>query len=120
MLYTALKHSHILFALLSVLFFNARFWVYFKRARPKVIRVLPHSIDTLFLVTGIALAGMLPAGSSKQWLITKIVLLVGYIFFGIIAMRQNRADNIRYINYLLANLTIVGMLYLAIVKPILF
>ena len=54
-MYLALKHSHTLFAVVSILFFNIRFWAYFSKARPKLIKIAPHIIDTGFFVLGIAL-----------------------------------------------------------------
>ena len=123
MLYTAIKHPHVLFALLSVLLFNFRFWRYFKGERPKWTRILPHILDTLFLISGIALAvlGRInPISTGGSWLGVKLLLLLFYIFFGILAMRQSRVDSVRYINYILANIMVVGMLYFALIKPIIF
>ncbi len=123
MLYTAIKHPHVLFALLSVLLFNFRFWRYFKGERPKWARILPHILDTLFLISGIALAvlGRInPISTGGSWLGVKLLLLLFYIFFGILAMRQSRVDSVRYINYILANIMVVGMLYFALIKPIIF
>ena len=123
MLYTAIKHPHVLFALLSVLLFNFRFWRYFKGERPKWTRILPHILDTLFLISGIALAvlGRInPISTGGSWLGVKLLLLLFYIFFGILAMRQSRVDSVRYINSILANIMVVGMLYFALIKPIIF
>ncbi len=120
-MYLALKHSHTLFAVVSILFFNIRFWAYFSKARPKLIKIAPHIIDTGFFVLGIALIfNRYYHHGMPAWLIVKLILLVGYIFFGIWAMRQNNPPKKRYIGYFLANGTVIAMLYLAFVKPIIF
>jgi uncharacterized membrane protein SirB2 len=53
------------------------------------VRILPHIIDTLFLITGIYLIylfGSVPVNNA--WLTAKICGLLGYITLGMIAMRS--------------------------------
>lgn len=52
------------------------------------IRVAPHVVDTLLLGFGIALAvSMSLSPSANGWLMAKIVGLLAYIGFGVLAMR---------------------------------
>ena len=55
------------------------------------MRVAPHVIDTLLLVFGIALAvSMSLSPLANDWLMAKIVGLLAYIGFGVMAMRARR------------------------------
>jgi uncharacterized membrane protein SirB2 len=52
------------------------------------VRIAPHAIDTLLLACGIALAIELSVSPlAHGWLAAKIVGLVAYIGFGVLAMR---------------------------------
>lgn len=116
--YEAVKGLHTLFALISIVFFNFRFWLFFTGPRPPIMRILPHTIDTIFLVLGVVLVIMryyyyvMPA-----WLWVKLLLLVGYIFFGIIAMRQKFPPITRYAAYGIADAMVAVIIFLAFLKP---
>jgi len=91
-LYVPLKHSHLMFMAISVLFFIARggskvFGGEWQNA--KWAKISPHVIDTVLFVTGILLmfaTQMFPI--SHDWLTVKMILLVGYIMFGIMTMKS--------------------------------
>lgn len=55
----------------------------------KVLKIAPHVIDTLLLVTGITLVfqGNWLSGQ-YDWIIAKFAALFGYIGFGVVAMRH--------------------------------
>lgn len=53
----------------------------------KFVRIAPHIIDTLLLLSGFWLAFQLAEGSSISWLVAKLVALVGYIGFGVLTLR---------------------------------
>lgn len=94
--YSMLKHSHMGFAYLSILLFVLRFvGFYFAPVlrRYKLLRILPHVIDTLLLVTAIILCVQIAQYPlTHHWLTAKVVGLVGFIGLGVVAMRQaNRA-----------------------------
>ena len=44
--YLGIKHTHIMLAVFSIVFFNFRFWKYFLLRRPKWARIVPHVVDT--------------------------------------------------------------------------
>lgn len=53
----------------------------------KWVRVVPHVIDTLLLALGVTLAFRIGASLSDGWLAAKLLALLGYIGFGVLAMR---------------------------------
>lgn len=95
MSYLALKQAHMFLAAISVAGFALRWFgrrrgAAFVAARPT--RVVPHLVDTLLLIAGIALAlriGQYPL--AHAWLTAKIAGLLAYIGFGIVAMRSEPA-----------------------------
>lgn len=92
--YSALKHSHIGLAYLSILLFIIRFALFkFKPAfkSNKVLKILPHIIDTFLLIFAIWLCVMIGQYPlTDHWLTGKVLGLVGYIAFGIIAIKQGK------------------------------
>ena len=53
----------------------------------KWVRIAPHVIDTLLLGMGLWLASQLAGGVLQGWLIAKMVGLLAYIGFGVLALR---------------------------------
>lgn len=119
-MYTIIKHSHLLFVVISILLFEYRFLLkMIKKPVGKVLSIVPHVNDTLLLATGITLAiitGFNPL--DHAWLATKIITLFFYIGFGMLALKANGTKSI--IGYVLATTAIVYMLFTAITKSPLF
>jgi len=90
-MYLPLKHSHLLLVAISLSFFAVRGIAHLMKAswvQRKWTRIAPHIIDTFLMGTGIALmfaTGLFPI--EQDWLTAKMILLVGYIMFGIKFMR---------------------------------
>ena len=87
-----IKSIHMLFILLSVGSFITRIMLAeFKPdiLRAKVLKIAPHVIDTILLLSGITLVfqGNWMAGE-YGWIMTKLVMLIAYIGFGVMAMRS--------------------------------
>lgn len=86
-MYLALKHIHLTFVALSLLAFFVRgVWLFMNSSMlsKKWVKILPHIISTILLVSGITLAvhlGLSPG--SQPWLIAKIIGLVIYIGLGV-------------------------------------
>ena len=83
---------HMLFILLSVGSFISRIMLAeFKPEilRARVLKIAPHIIDTILLLSGITLVfqGNWMAGE-YGWIMTKLVMLIAYIGFGVMAMRS--------------------------------
>lgn len=86
-MYLALKHTHLVFVALSLLFFTLRgLWLFTNSPllTKKWAKILPHIISILLLASGIVLAlhlGISPG--SQPWLLAKIIALVVYIGLGV-------------------------------------
>lgn len=109
--YLALKHLHRACAVLSIVGFALRWaavlagqaWV---RRRPA--KTLPHVVDTLLLLSALALAfaaGFTPANA--PWLATKILLLLVYIGLGMLALSARRPRRVQLLAGVAA-LAVVG------------
>ncbi|EGY52920.1 SirB2 family protein [Neisseria shayeganii] len=125
MMYVAAKHSHLLFVVITALLFNLRFWLRFfrpLRPLPKALRILPHVNDTLLLLTGLLLilaAGWVPFGNAV-WLGVKLVLVLVYIGFGFLCIKNPPRSAKSNAGYLLAMLCLAVIYYLARYKPLWF
>ncbi len=101
--YVFLKHLHVTAAALSIAGFVLRYLMMLAGARAlgsRVVRVLPHVIDTVLLLTAIAMAVML--GALPGWLVVKIVALVVYIVIGSIALKRGRTLAARAVSGIVA------------------
>lgn len=117
----ALKNIHITLALLSITLFVLRYAG--KRLEAafvswQSVRIFPHIIDTLLLISGISLAWLYRLSPlAASWLLIKLILIVVYIILGILAMRseQPRVGAL----YAATSLgTIALVLALAVFKPV--
>lgn len=64
----------------------------------QVIRIVPHIIDTLFLLSGVALVWMLHLNVfSESWLLAKFAGLIVYIVLGTFAIKRGATLQIRII-----------------------
>lgn len=111
--YFAIKHIHVTSAVLSILFFLMRaYWSVSGSAllQGRIVRILPHIIDTVLLVCGVILAAMI--GPSQPWILAKIVALILYIGVGTMAIKRGKTPRSRVIAALIATaiyLYIVGV-----------
>lgn len=118
-MYLLLKHLHMTMAALSFLgFFIRGIWMWRQSAwlHKKPVRIFPHIVDTLLLVSAIALAVTLRySPGDHPWLMTKIVLLVVYIVLGIIAFK-NPNPTVRKGSWLVALIVFIYIVSVAITK----
>ena len=118
-MYLMLKHAHMLIALVSLLGFVARVVFSFiktKEQLPKWAKIVPHIVDTLLLILGLTLAiwlGFNPLVHS--WLAAKLLLLLGYIGFGIVPLRLAKQWQGK-VGFVLALLCFAGMVHFAMSK----
>lgn len=102
-MYMAIKHIHLACVVLSGLGFLLRgLWVLMRGGLPQwlPVRVLPHVVDTLLLVSAITLAamsGQYPPHSS--WITAKIVGLLVYIVLGTVALKRGRTPAVRAVAF---------------------
>ena len=123
-MYMALKHSHMLFALLSVLLLIVRFALLTKGSallQTKFLKIVPHVVDTLLLLSAISLMMTLSQYPiSTPWLTDKVVGVAAYILMGVVALK-GRTPMLRIMAFLGALGWLSLVVRVAITKtPVLF
>ncbi len=114
-----IKLIHLVFILTSFISFSGRFVLSFFKPeilQNRIVKIGPHVIDTVLLISGVAL--VLQGGwleGEFGWIVSKLILLVGYIIFGVIAMRA-KANGMRWIAFFAAMLCYGGVFIIAITK----
>ncbi|WP_245756638.1 SirB2 family protein [Amphritea atlantica] len=102
----ALKHTHITFAALSILFFTLRgYWMLStpEKLQQRWVRITPHIIDTLLLISAIALTITISQYPfTHSWLTAKLIALIAYIVLGTIALKRGKTKGIRTLAFVLA------------------
>lgn len=75
------------------------------------VRMTSYAVDTALLTAALMLLSILPGAMyANGWLVAKLVLLVAYIGFGVMALKRARTSMMRLGFYLAALLTF-GMMY---------
>jgi uncharacterized membrane protein SirB2 len=102
-----IKSVHVACALISISLFVVRgVWMMIdsRWLRRTWVRILPHVVDTLLLVSALVLVfqAKLYPGAQQPWLVAKIVALVVYIGLGLIALRPGRPKPVRIAAWLAA------------------
>ena len=121
--YLLLKKIHLHCVGLSVALFALRLGL--RLAAPerlaawKVLRVLPHGVDTLLLLTAIA---MVVVGGidllRSPWLLAKIGALLVYIGLGTVALKRGRTRGIRLAAWLAALVALSYIVSVAMTKQV--
>ncbi|MBB5213457.1 SirB2 family protein [Parapusillimonas granuli] len=94
--YLLIKHVHMTAAGLSIVFFLVRaFWSIQGSAllQNRLVKTLPHVIDTVLLLAGVTLAAMI--GPEQPWILVKIIALLAYIGVGTIAIKRGKTRTAR-------------------------
>lgn len=109
--YVALKHSHASLAYLTIILFVVRFALFYVspvQRRNKVLKVLPHVIDTLLLVFAIWLCVVIQQYPLMNgWLTAKVLGLLAYIGFGVVAIR--RASKVAFTGAVISFVYVLGV-----------
>jgi len=95
--YSVIKHLHVAMVATSFALFALRaIWMITspERLALRWVRVAPHFIDTVLLLSGGALAWQLGAGV-RGWLPVKLLALGVYIVLGAVALRRGRSRKVR-------------------------
>ena len=115
-MYQTLKLVHLGAAVLTFSGFALRgLWMAFDSPLldRRVTRILPHVVDTIFLLSGVGLVVVLRLSvTSQPWLIAKLVALVAYVLLGSVALKRGRTRTRRLTAFALALATfayIVGV-----------
>jgi uncharacterized membrane protein SirB2 len=118
--YLALKHLHMSAIALSLLLFVLRYiWMLrdSPRLKAKWVRVLPHIVDTVLLVSGVWLATFwYRSGAPMGWLGVKLIALLVYIVLGSIAIKRGRTRSQRVVAGLFALLVFAYIVAVALSK----
>ncbi len=84
----------------------------------KLVKIFPHINDTLLLGAAITLSimsGMYPF--VQGWLGIKVILLIGYIVAGTVALKRGKTKRSRMIAFVIALLCISLIFTSALLKP---
>ncbi len=110
-MYLAFKHGHMMFAVISGLFFLVRgCWMLMDSGmlQKKWVKILPHVNDTLLLIFAIVLCVMSQQYPLEQsWLTVKVVALIAYIGLGMVALKRGKTKSIRLVAFAAALLAFV-------------
>lgn len=123
-LYMPLKHIHMTCALISIIFFSVRaVWAFSgsELLQKKWVKITPHIVDTLLLLSAIGLAfAWVQSGSLPAWISAKLLALVAYIFFGIMTLKKAKNAQQRFYYFALALLTFTYIVGVAFSKNAMF
>ena len=112
-----IKYIHVAFVLLTFLSFSIRvYWMYTGSPllRKKLVKILPHVIDTILLGSGLAMAIMYyGAFYRQQWLDIKLLGVVIYIILGMVALKSGKTRSIRLAAAIGAWLVFFYIIYIA-------
>lgn len=120
-MYLSLLILHKTTVLLSIVGFFARGighlfnqgWVSKKPAK-----ILPHVIDTLLLVSAISLVAMSAFSFTDSWIVAKIIGLIGYILFGLMAFRFAKTRVQKALYWLIALVIVFYIVAVAVHKVV--
>lgn len=86
-------------------------------ATSRAAKTLPHLVDTLLLLSALALAWMLKlTPANAPWLLAKIIGLLLYIALGVVALRPSLHKGVRTGAWLAALATAAWIVSVAITK----
>lgn len=122
-LFNILITLHLTSVALTISLFTLRYWWRWSnnpRFQARWVRVLPHIVDSVLLLSGvglIALTGYLPFTVKGAWLTEKLFGVIIYIALGFIALgRKPRAQKTRWIAFIVAAAMLVMIYHLATTK----
>ena len=86
------------------------------RLRHRWVRVVPHVIDTVLLVSALWLAWQLGAQGTRGWLAAKIAGLAVYIVLGSVALKRGKTRGVRLAAFVAALATFGYIVSVALTK----
>lgn len=121
MSYVLIKNIHMFCAALTALGFCLRgVWMMTESAmlQKKLVKVLPHIIDTALLISAITLvvmSGQYPWVAA--WVGIKIALLVAYIVLGTFALKRGKTKQMRIVFFAVSVAVLLALFAVAGIKP---
>ncbi|MBI3562611.1 MAG: SirB2 family protein [Gammaproteobacteria bacterium] len=114
---TVIKMIHMACAGISLVGFILRGLLKMKNSpllQQRWIRIVPHIVDTLLIVSAIALVIMLQLNVLQQpWLLAKIAGLTVYIFLGVVTLKLAKTATLRWTSFFAALIVFVYILAVA-------
>ena len=121
-MYFAIKHLHVTCVVLSATGFLLRgLWMVTGSPllQHRLTRVLPHIIDSVLLLSAIALAVLIRQYPlSADWVTAKVLGLLAYVFLGTIALKRGRTMSMRVTAFVAALLVYAWIVSVAITKNV--
>lgn len=106
MTYLVLKYVHVVTAVATIAGFLLRgFWMMRESdlLQRRAVRVAPHVVDTVFLLSGVAMLWLLHLNPLTQsWLLAKFAGLIAYVLLGIMAIRRGPTRQVRIVAFVAA------------------
>jgi uncharacterized membrane protein SirB2 len=103
--FLTLRAIHMSCAGLSIIGFVVR-WIWMLSGSPllhtRSAKIIPHIVDTLLLLSAIALVAIIGFDRNAPWLLAKIAGLVVYIVLGTFALKRGRTKGARAVFGVLA------------------
>lgn len=120
MSYALLKMIHVSSVILSYsLFFLRGIWLMRDSAnlRQRWVKVLPHVIDTVLLISAVLLAITIQQNPlQNSWLTAKVAGLLVYIGLGMVAMRFGKSRQAKITAWVAAQCVFIYIVLVAITK----
>ena len=120
MSFATIKIIHIISIILSYILFSLR-GIWMIQSSPLLqlrwVKILPHVIDTILLVSAIALVAMIQQYQGFNiWISAKIGALLLYILLGMVAFRFGKTQKIKTISWILAQIVFFYIVLVALTK----
>jgi len=117
--YSSIKSLHVAAAVGTAGLFLLR--VYAMVWRPKLlahrfVRIVPHAIDTVLLLSGVWIAYRIGAAGIRGWLPYKLIGVVLFILLGTVALKRGRTRSVRVGAALAAIAMLVYIVSVAVTK----
>ena len=116
--YLVAHHTHVTLVTISIALFLFRGGLMLAdspRLRAPWLRVLPHVVDTLLLVSALWLISVLQVPElPASWLLAKISGLLVYITLGSLALRPGRSRAVRVTAFVAALVTVSWIVSVAV------
>lgn len=96
--YGSVKTLHVAAVTLTIVLFAVRVgWMVGspQQLQRRWVKIVPHVIDTVLLLSGVWLAWQIGVAGVRGWLPAKLAGLVAYIVLGAIALRRGRTRGVR-------------------------
>ncbi|WP_301098442.1 SirB2 family protein [Otariodibacter sp.] len=109
--------SHITFAYISLILLLIRGILSIKNVnwrQYKVLRILPHFIDSLLLISGVSIFVIYGFSIFEIWIWLKILFIILYIIFSIKTFGKNKLFSIKYL--ILSIISFISAMIIVIVK----